>query len=180
MHVRRIRRVYAYDRDPARALQFVKEMTPDTALDIESVEDLSEAIHNSDICVTCTPAREPLVGPDDLRPGQFIAAVGADSEGKQELRPEVLRNSLVVVDIVEQAAAIGELHHAIAAGLMRVSDVHADLGQLVTGRRQGRTAASQVFVFDSTGTALQDVAAAAMVYERALQAGCGRVLPLGA
>jgi alanine dehydrogenase len=180
MHVRRIRRVYAYDRDPARALQFVKEMTPDTALDIESVEDLSDAIHNSDICVTCTPAREPLVGPDDLRPGQFIAAVGADSEGKQELRPEVLRNSLVVVDIVEQAAAIGELHHAIAAGLMRVSDVHADLGQLVTGRRQGRTAASQVFVFDSTGTALQDVAAAAMVYERALQAGCGRVLPLGA
>jgi len=178
-HVRRIQHVLAYDRDPLRALQFVKQMTAETKLEIEPIEELAGAIPASDICVTCTPAREPLIGPDDIRPGQFIAAVGADSEEKQELRPEVLRRSLVVVDIVEQAASIGELHHAITAGLMRAADVHADLGQLVTGRRHGRTDDRQTFVFDSTGTALQDVAAAAAVYRRALQAGRGRVLSLG-
>ncbi len=79
----------------------------------------------------------------------------------------------MVVDILEQAVALGELHHAIAAGLLAASDVHADLGQLIAGQRPGRTSDEEVFVFDSTGTALQDVAAAAVVYERAVRAGRG-------
>jgi len=77
-----------------------------------------------------------------------------------------------------QAAVMGELQHAIAAKLMVVGDLHAELGQIVSRQRAGRTAAGQVFVFDSTGTALQDVAAAAMVYQRALAAGRGRELAL--
>jgi ornithine cyclodeaminase/alanine dehydrogenase-like protein (mu-crystallin family) len=85
---------------------------------------------------------------------------------------------MVVADIVAQAAAIGELQHAVAAGLMKASDVHAELGQIVTGQRPGRTSGDQIFIFDSTGTALQDVAAAAMVYERALQSRRGRQLSL--
>jgi len=108
-----------------------------------------------------------------LHPGLFIAAVGADNPEKQEIAPEALAGSRVVVDIVEQAATIGDLHHAIVAGIMRESDVHATLGEVVAGLRPGRTRAGEVFVFDSTGTALQDVAAAALVYERARSAGRG-------
>ncbi len=176
--VRIFRRAFAFDRDPARARQFAAEMTAESGIEVLATEDLAAAVRASEICVTCTPARGPLIVVDHLRPGQFFAAVGADSEGKQEFEPEVLRRSRVVADIVSQAATMGELQHAIAAGLMTVSDVHADLGQVITGRKPGRTSDDQIFIFDSTGTALQDVAAVAMVYERALQSGRGRQLSL--
>lgn len=79
--------------------------------------------------------------------------------------------SVVVTDIVEQCARVGELHHAIAAGLMRAEDAYGELGEIVAGRKPGRTSATDVVLFDSTGTALQDVAAAAVAYERAVAAG---------
>ena len=75
----------------------------------------------------------------DVRPGTFIAAVGADSEDKQELEPALLAQGAVVTDVLEQCATIGELHHALAAGVMTRSDVRGDLGDVVAGRRPGRT-----------------------------------------
>ncbi|MFZ2509212.1 MAG: ornithine cyclodeaminase family protein [Steroidobacteraceae bacterium] len=176
--VRRLRRVLVYDRDPERVRQFVRDMAPGLGIELVPTSELADAVQCSDICVTCTPARAPLIHADDLRPGQFFAAVGADSEEKQEFEAGALRRALVVADIVAQAASFGDLHHAIAAGLMTTADVHADLGQIIAGKRPGRTSDEQIFIFDSTGTALQDVAAAAMVYERALQAGRGRELSL--
>jgi ornithine cyclodeaminase/alanine dehydrogenase-like protein (mu-crystallin family) len=106
-------------------------------------------------------------------PGTFVAAVGADDGGKQELEPELLASSTLVVDVLEQCAAIGELHHALTADVVRRADVHAELGDVVSGRRRGRQDAAEVTVFDSTGTALEDVAAAALAYERALAQGRG-------
>ena len=178
LEVRKLHRVLAHDRDPARARLFAREMAHECGVDVVPAEVLGDAVRVSDICVTCTPARGPLVRADHLQPGQFFAAVGADSEEKQEFEAAALCRALVVADIIAQAASIGELHHAISAGLMTIDDVHADLGQIVTGRRPGRTSEEQIFLFDSTGTALQDVAAAALVYERAMQAGRGRELSL--
>ena len=86
---------------------------------------------------------------------------------------------LVVVDVLDQCAAIGDLHHALAAGAMRREDVHAELADVVTGRRPGRRSPDEITIFDSTGTALQDVAAAAVVYERALADGAGVRVALG-
>jgi alanine dehydrogenase len=106
------------------------------------------------------------------------AAVGADSEDKQELEPALLASGKVVVDVMEQCATIGELHHALDDGLMRREDVHAELGDIVSGRRPARESASEVIIFDSTGTALEDVAAASLVYERALEAGAGSEISL--
>lgn len=176
--VRQLERVLAHDRDPAQARSFANDLAIECGVDIVPVDRLADSFPGCEIVVTCTPAREILVHAGDIRPGQFIAAVGADSQGKQELDPRVLARSLVVADIAAQAAEMGELQHAIAAGLMTVLDLHAELGQLVTGARPGRSSNEQVFVFDSTGTALQDVAAAAAVYERALAAGRGRRLSL--
>lgn len=172
--VRRLRRVLAHDRDPARQQAFIREMAAETGLDIEPAGSVADALPRCEIAVTCTPAREVLVRADDVRPGQFIAAVGADSEGKQELDTEVLCRSLVVADIAGQAATMGELQHAIAARRMDVGGLHAELGQVITGMRPGRSTDAQIFVFDSTGTALQDVAAAAAVYEQARACGRGR------
>jgi len=178
MQVRRLRRVIAHDQNPAQLASFIREMGSETGFEIEPAGSIAAAFPRCDIGVTCTPARAVVVTAADVRPGQFIAAVGADSEGKQELDPAILAGSRVVADLAAQAAVIGELQHAIAAKLMVVGDLHAELGQIVSGQRAGRTSAEQVFVFDSTGTALQDVAAAAMVYERALAAGRGRELTL--
>jgi ornithine cyclodeaminase/alanine dehydrogenase-like protein (mu-crystallin family) len=79
----------------------------------------------------------------------------------------------VVVDVLEQCAAIGELHHALEAGLMGRDGVHAQLGEVVAGLKPGRSSDGEIVVFDSTGTALQDVAAAALVYEKAVREGVG-------
>jgi alanine dehydrogenase len=81
--------------------------------------------------------------------------------------------------VLDQCAAMGDLHHAFAAGMDR-RRVHAELGDLVTGRRQGRTSQDQIILFDSTGTALQDVASAARIYERALSRQTSPVIALGA
>jgi ornithine cyclodeaminase/alanine dehydrogenase-like protein (mu-crystallin family) len=176
--VRRLRRVLACDRDPARVAAFIRELAPETGLDIEPAASVAAAAPACEIVVTCTPGREVLLGPGELRPGQFIAAVGADSEGKQELDPRILMRARVVTDLTAQAARMGELQHALAAGMMGVGEVHAELGELITGRKPGRTSAEEIFLFDSTGTALQDVASAAAVYERALALGRGRRLSL--
>jgi alanine dehydrogenase len=94
--------------------------------------------------------------------------VGADNEDKQELDPALLASSKLVTDLTEQCAVIGDLHHAIDAGAMSASAVHAQLGEIVAGRKRGRESEEEIIVFDSTGVALQDVAAAAAVYRRAL------------
>ena len=94
--------------------------------------DLRAALRESDVCVTCTPsrARAGLPAPTS-RPGTFIAAVGADSQGKQELEPALVASATLVVDVLEQCAEIGELQHALAAGLMTRDDVHAELADVV-------------------------------------------------
>jgi ornithine cyclodeaminase/alanine dehydrogenase-like protein (mu-crystallin family) len=176
--VRRLRRVLAHDRDPVRQQAFISEMAAETGLDIEPAGSVADALPGCEIAVTCTPGREVLVSAGDIRPGHFIAAVGADSEGKQELDVEVLCRSLVVADLAAQAATMGELQHAIAARRMDIGELHAELGQVINGMRPGRSSDAQIFVFDSTGTALQDVAAAAVVYEQARACGRGRELLL--
>jgi alanine dehydrogenase len=78
-----------------------------------------------------------------------------------------------VTDLTEQACRIGDLHHAIAAGTMSAADVHAELGEIVSGRKRGRDSDQELTIFDSTGTGLQDVAAAIAVYRRAVDEGRG-------
>jgi ornithine cyclodeaminase/alanine dehydrogenase-like protein (mu-crystallin family) len=178
LHERSITRVFAHDIDRATAARFARESAAALGIAVEVAEDLSRAVGQSDIVLTCTTAHAPVLACEDVRPGTFVAAVGADSEDKQELEPMLLSRATVVVDNLEQCATIGELHHALAAGVLTRSAVHAELGQVVAGRRPGRTTAAEIAIFDSTGTALQDVAAGALVYERALAAGAGRVIDL--
>ncbi|HZI94425.1 MAG TPA: ornithine cyclodeaminase family protein [Patescibacteria group bacterium] len=174
--VRGIEKVHAWDTDLQRARDFAEEVCRDSGLAAAATPDLSAAVRASDICVTCTPSRQAILGPDDISPGLFLAAVGADSHDKQELDPAILRRGKVVADILDQCAEIGELHHALTAGVMTRQDVHAELADIVSGRRPGRRAPDETFVFDSTGTALQDVAAADALYRRALEAGAGTPL----
>ena len=171
--VRPIKRVFAYDTDEAQARQFAEELSNELQIEIEPTAELASAVEQSQICVTCTPSREHFLSREYVMPGTFIAAVGADSEEKQELDPRLLASHKVVADILDQCATIGELHHAIEKGLMTRTDVHAELGEVVAGRKIGRESADEMIIFDSTGMALQDAAAAVLVYEKAVSAGRG-------
>lgn len=176
VQVRPITSVIAYDQDDARAERYADFVRNELRLDARVTHDLREATRQSDIAVTCTTARKHFLGVDDVSAGSFIAAVGADNPEKQEIDPELIASATLVVDMLEQCATIGDLHHAIEAGVMTKADVHAELGEVAAGLRPGRTRDDEIIVFDSTGTALQDVAAAALVYRKALAGGSGKVV----
>ena len=169
---------FAYDVDHTQAQRFANELSAELKIPVETTSDLREAMKRIDICVTCTPSTQFFLKQDYVRPGTFIAAVGADSETKQELDPALLAQNKTVTDIVEQCASIGELHHAIASDLMTKQDAHAELGEVVAGTKSGRTSPDEIIIFDSTGMALQDVISAATVYMKAVNKGAGRILNL--
>jgi alanine dehydrogenase len=172
--------VFVYDKSRQKALEFGRELTANLNIPIAVVDDLSDHVRCSDICLTCTTSREPLISEEDVRPGTFIAAVGADNPQKQEIHAALMGRSKVVCDVIEQCAAMGDLHHALDAGTMQIERVHAELGEIVAGRKPGRESTEEVIVFDSTGMALQDVATAATVYEKAIREQAGTSLKLAA
>ncbi len=171
--VRQLTQVYAFDTNHEQAACYAEELANELQLNITAVRELPDAFGKSDIIVTCTPATQPFLHRSQVAPGTFIAAVGADNESKQELDPQLLASSKVVVDSLAQCAVMGDLKRALQLGLMRPADVHAELGEVIAGRKPGRESSDEIIVFDSTGTALQDVAAAAIVYERAVNTGRG-------
>jgi len=161
-------KVYAFDVNERAAIDFRNELSPELKVDIEFVRDSASAIQKSDVCITCTTANESFVHKQDVRPGTFIAAVGADDVHKQEIDSALIASAKVVADSLEQSCSIGEVHHAIAKGLMRKEDVYAELCEIVAGQKTGRVADDEIIVFDSTGVAVEDAVAATAVYERAL------------
>jgi alanine dehydrogenase len=168
-----LRKVYAFDIDSSASLGLAAQLSRELAIDIEAIRSLPRAIRSSDVVVTCTPATEFYVHKEDVAPGTFIAAVGADDSHKQEIDPALLSSVKVVADSLEQVCTIGETHHAIARGLMRKEDVYAELSEVVAGKKAGRFNETDIVVFDSTGVAIEDAAAATVVYEKALIAGIG-------
>jgi alanine dehydrogenase len=168
------------DIDHARAEGLAARATAKHDVLGEATKDLRAALRDSDVCVTCTTSRRAFLGIRDVVPGIFIAAVGADNPEKQELEPSLLASATVVVDVLHQCAEIGELHHALAAGLLTRERVHAELADVVVGRRPGRRSREEITIFDSSGTALQDVAAAVAVYEKASALGRGTAVKLDA
>ncbi len=175
-----VERVNAYSIDDEEADRFADEMSEELNVEVRHAHDLAAAIGESDVCVSCTPATEPYIRQSFVRPGTFLAAVGADSPGKHELDPRLLATSTVVVDLLEQCLSVGELHHAVESGLMTAKDVHGELADVVAGRVAGRSHEAEIVVFDSTGTALQDTAAAILAYERAIGSRKGQVLDFAA
>ena len=173
-----IRQAFAWDLLPERARDFAQAMTAELGFRVVAVESLHFAAVQSDVIVTCTPSKAAFLMAADVRPGTFIAAVGADSPGKQELDPHLIACSTVVADLVDQAIHVGESQHAILAGLITRAHIRAELGEVIAGLQPGRMRDEQIIVFDSTGTALQDVAAAAMIFEAAGRLGVGTVIDL--
>lgn len=175
-----IRRALAWDRDAEKAASFARDMSEALGWDVAVVGSAAEAARSSQIIVTATTARTPFLTKAMVPRGAFVAAVGADSPDKSELSPDLMADATVVADLLGQAATMGDLHHAIDAGLMSAEHVYAELGDLIADRKPGRTSDDETIVFDSTGTALQDVASAARIWQRAMAAKAGTSFTFGA
>jgi alanine dehydrogenase len=153
---------------------FVAEQQPKhEQLEIKPSLDLEQVVRGADVVVTVTPARGPIVEDDWIGDGTHIAAVGADKGGDQELEPKILQRARIFVDDIRQCRTDGEVNVPLAEGLISEDDIGGEIGEVIAGKKEGRTADGDVTVFDSTGIALQDSATVPLEYERALAAGVG-------
>jgi ornithine cyclodeaminase len=165
--VRRFRRLVAWSIDRPGLGLYCEEMRAACGIEAEACASAEEVCRLADILITATPSREPMVRAAWLKPGVHVTAVGSDTPGKQELDAACLaRADIVVVDRLSQCARFGELSHALAAGLMREEDVRGQLGELVAGRKPGRTRDEEITICDLTGVGFQDTAIAALAWER--------------
>jgi ornithine cyclodeaminase/alanine dehydrogenase len=177
--VRPLRRVQLWDVEAGAIDACALDLAGTAGLEIVLAASLECAVKDADIIVTCTPSTQPFLEPRHVRPGVFVAAVGADNPQKCEITPELMAGARVVPDLIDQAAAMGDLREAIASTRLTRSDVHGELGAVVNRRVPGRRTDDEIFVFDSTGTALQDVVVASFAVERAAARGTGSLMSFG-
>ncbi len=147
------------------------ELAEKTGIDAEVVD--SKRACKSDLLVTTTPSRRPVIKDEWIQEGMHINAIGADAPGKQELDPRILMRAKVVVDDYEQAVHSGEINIPISEGIFTPEEIYCSLGEVVAGIKKGREYDDEVTIFDSTGLAIQDIATARVVYEKALEINAG-------
>ncbi|MBX5230466.1 ectoine utilization protein EutC [Rhizobium sp. NLR9b] len=166
--VRPIAEARIWARDAARAQKAAAELSGKLGFPVSAASDPREAISGADIIVTTTPAEKPIVEAEWLEPGQHLTAMGSDAEHKNEIDPAaIVRAGLYVADNLKQTRRLGELHHAIEAGLVAADAELAELGRIVSGRTAGRTSSDQITIADLTGTGIQDTAIATLAFARA-------------
>ncbi len=171
--VRDFERLVVYGLIEAEAQRYADEMETELGVPVCVAATPESVVRESDFVVTTTPARAPYLEAGWLHPGVHVTCMGSDMEEKQELEPDCFaRADLVVCDRVAQCAVIGELHHALIAGMIAEQDV-VELGALTGGRHPGRTDDRQITICDLTGVGVQDTAIARLAYVRALERGFG-------
>lgn len=177
--VRTPERVIAYGRSEAKAIAYAKEMEERHGVQVLPAKTVEQAVRGSDVVVTVTPSKEPLVRAEWVLPGMHITAVGSDGPDKQELDVGVLAKAdKVVADRLDQCLRLGEIHHAVEAGVLTRDRVYAELGAIVAGSKPGRERDEEITVADLTGVGVQDAAVANVVVDEALRRGLGKVLDI--
>ena len=154
--------------------EFAEIASEKYGINVKAVETIKEAVIDSDVLLTTTPAREPIVKSKWVAKGTHINAMGADAPGKQELNSHVLQKARIFIDCWDQASHSGEINIPVHEGLVRKSDIVGKIGDVIIGTVQGRTSNDEITVFDSTGLAVQDIVTAWNVYERAIKKGIGQ------
>jgi len=174
--VRPIREARIWARDSEKAAAVASELAAALGILVRAEEAAEQAVSGADIIVTTTPSTKPILRAEWLAPGQYVTAMGSDSEHKNELDPAILaRAELYVADSLAQTRRLGELRHAIAAGLVGPDDDFAELGAIVAGLRAGRANRDAITIADLTGTGVQDTAIATLARDNARAAKAGAI-----
>ena len=173
--VRDLSAVKVYSPTPENREAFAAELTETLKLPVEAVESSRGAVVDSDIVITATNASEPVFDGDLLAPGTHVTAMGQYHRRKRELDTTTIERSVYVPDLRERVTQdAGSFLAALDAGAVDETHIHAELGDVVAGNAAGRARDTDITVFDSGGTGIETVAAAAMLYERARERGLGQ------
>ncbi len=174
--VRPIGEARIWARNAAKAEKIAAELREKLGIIVRAERDAAKAAAGADIIVTTTPSTEPLIHAGFVSAGQHITAMGSDAEHKNEIAPAILKLAdLYVADSAKQTRRLGELHHAIDAGLISAEAEVTELGAVIAGKAHGRRAASDITLADLTGTGVQDTAIATLARDRAKAAGAGTI-----
>lgn len=172
--VRPITHARIWARDIDKAQRAARELAQKLGIAVSAVSDPKEAAHDADIIVTTTPSTEPVLQQGWLGPGQHITAMGSDAEHKHEIDPAIIAKAdLYIADSLKQTRRLGELHHAIEAGLVNADTAFSELGAVIAGSAQGRPSPEAITIADLTGTGVQDTAIATLARDRARLANAG-------
>lgn len=170
-----LEQVKVWDIDENGREKYAVEMRERLGIDVQAVDTVKSAINDADIVVTATPSRKTLVMSEWIQEGVHINAIGADGPGKQEWDPKIMKRvTKIIVDSLSQCRVIGEIQHALSQGLIQENDVHAEIGEVLLGKKTGRETDEEITLFDSTGLSAQDIAASHIVYTLAKQKGLGQ------
>lgn len=170
-----LEQVKVWDIDENGREKYAVEMRERLGIDVQAVDTVKSAVNDADIVVTATPSRKTLVMSEWIQEGVHINAIGADGPGKQEWDPKIMKRvTKIIVDSLSQCRVIGEIQHALSQGLIQENDVHAEIGEVLLGKKTGRETDEEITLFDSTGLSAQDIAASHIVYTLAKQKGLGQ------
>lgn len=170
--------VFVKDKIQRKSKEFANEMEKKLDLDIFPVQDTKEAVLESDVVVTVTPREKPIIDNEWISEGMHINAIGADAPEKQELDPRILNRSKIIVDDLEQATHSGEISIPLSEGKLLKENIYGDIGEILVGKKKGRSSNEDITIFDSTGLAVQDIACAWEIYQKAEKRGLGKELDL--
>jgi len=173
------RNIVAWSRNSENLRKFCEEMTEATGVPVIAAETPEEAVKEKDIVITATDSKEPVLKGEWLTEGTHINAIGSNSLTRQELDVEaVKRCDCIIVDSYEQAMLeSGDLTRAAEADAFYWEDAR-ELGLVVIGEYPGREASNEITLFESQGIALEDIALAGQVYEKAVAEEMGELLPM--
>ena len=162
-HVTRCREVMVWDIDQNALDDYKKDVEP-LGHRVRTVSSAEDICAHCNLIVTATPSKSPLLSADKIRKGTHITAVGSDTPEKNELDPSILQKAdIVVADSISQCLLRGEIHHALAAGVLQKERI-VELGNVITRPELRRSSEKQITVADLTGVAVQDIQIAKAVY----------------
>ncbi|WP_287583799.1 ornithine cyclodeaminase family protein [Candidatus Borrarchaeum sp.] len=175
-----LEQVKVFNINKVNSEKYAVEMSERLGIDVQAVDTAQNAVSNVDIVITAVPSKKAMVMDEWIEDGMHINAFGTDGPGKQELDPNIMKRAQakIVVDSLKQCRVIGETQHALKQGLIQESDIYAEIGEILLGNKKGRETEEEITVFDSTGLAVQDIAAANVVYQLAKQKDMGKRVKL--
>lgn len=172
--VRPIREARIWAREVEKAEAVAAELAKKLGFPVRAEASGRAAVDGADVVITTTPSETPILKAEWLQRGQHVTAMGSDAEHKNEIEPAIVTGAgLYVADSLKQTRRLGELHHAIEAGLVTEGALFTELGEIIAGRKPGRSGPEQITVSDLTGTGIQDTAIATLAAARAAAAGAG-------
>ena len=172
--VRNIKTAYIWSRDSKKTNTFVKNIKDKINIKIIACESPEQTVNLSEILITCTPSKSPIIKSEWLKKGLHITAMGSDAEMKNELDPKIIKDcDYYIPDSQSQTSILGELNHAIKAGLVSAEKKYNELGSVIINSNLGRSNVNDVTVADLTGTGVQDTAIARHTYKISADKGFG-------